>query len=75
MKTDTQKDKASPERLLIRRNFSEVVIDELAAQEKSKRWLYNQLNMTAQSFDSRLDNNDWRLDEIIKITTLLNLNG
>lgn len=58
-----------------RKPFGQVVNDALKAQGRSKKWLYNQLEMTAPTFDARVKNNDWRLGEIIKITALLGLNG
>ena len=61
--------------ITLRKNFSETVLEELYLQDKSKRWLYLELKMTPESFQSRIENNDWRLGEIIKITSLLKLNG
>ena len=57
----------------VRENFSHTVLTALKNQGKSKRWLYLQMNMTPFTLDSRLQNNDWRLGEIIKITQLLGL--
>lgn len=61
------------ESITVRTNFSETILKALEKQNKSKRWLYLQLNMAAQSFELRLEQNDWRLGEIIKITSLLGL--
>lgn len=54
-------------------SFSSNVKSALKQQMKSKRWLYLKMNMTPITLDSRLKNNDWRLDEIVKITKLLEL--
>lgn len=57
----------------VRENFSETVLTALKKKEISKRWLYLQLGMAAQTFELRIKQNDWRLGEIIKITSLLDL--
>lgn len=56
-----------------RKPFGELVNEALKEQGRSKKWLYHQLEMSAPTFDARLKNNDWRLGEIIKITSLLDL--
>lgn len=59
--------------ITVRDNFSQTVASSLRKMDKSKRWLYLQMNMTPVTFDSRIENNDWRLGEIIKISQILGL--
>lgn len=61
------------ETLKIRLTFSQTVTEALKEQGRSKKWFYEKMSMTAPTLDARIENNDWRLGEIIKATQLLGL--
>lgn len=52
---------------------SKKVIEALKEQGRSKVWLAEKLNITRQTLDSRLKNNDWRIGEVMLLMGLLQI--
>ena len=58
---------------ILRQNISVKVQEALKEQGRQKKWLYKQLGMSAPTLDSRLDNNDWTVAELVKLQDLLGI--